>query len=140
MPERLSGKVGFSFFDNGKIKTCFLDEEDHENVFKAICKLNKIENFEQELGVGIIPLYTAIKNGIIIKNGAIQNPFVTRQVFVLHDHNINLLKKRFDIRFDSLKKEPNGYYSGGFFLYFKDIGKTWEPIYFKENKNETNSN
>lgn len=92
-----------------------------EPMIKIRNKLFELENIEDELGINLITLFKALKNGVYVK---------------LEDNkNIDFIEQ---VSMDNVIEEPCFYYCnentinlGGLIhpsyteLYFKDYGKTW---------------
>ena len=89
------------------------------DLFKDIyCKLQELEDIEEELGIDLLTLFKALKNGIYLKFGSEKN------IGVYYEHRA-ILPRHFD-------KDYKGYFidlqlelSINFNFYFKDYGKTW---------------
>ena len=89
------------------------------DLFKDIyCKLQYLEDIEEELGIDLLTLFKALKNGIYLKFGSEKN------IGVYYEHTA-ILPRHFD-------KDYKGYFidlqleiSINFNFYFKDYGKTW---------------
>ena len=89
------------------------------DLFKDIyCKLQYLEDIEEELGIDLLTLFKALKNGIYLKFGSEKN------TGVYYEHRA-ILPRHFD-------KDYKGYFidlqlelSINFNFYFKDYGKTW---------------
>ena len=89
------------------------------DLFKDIyCKLQELEDLEEELGIDFITLFKALKNGIYLKFGSEKN------IGVYYEYR-TILPRHFD-------KDYKGYFidlqlelSINFNFYFKDYGKTW---------------
>ena len=89
------------------------------DLFKDIyCKLQYLEDIEEELGIDLLTLFKALKNGIYLKFGSEKN------IGVYYEHRA-ILPRHFD-------KDYKGYFidlqlelSINFNFYFKDYGKTW---------------
>ena len=89
------------------------------DLFKDIyCKLEQLEDLEEEIGIDFITLFKALKNGIYLKFGS------EKITGVYYEHRA-ILPRHFD-------KDYKGYFidlqlelSINFNFYFKDYGKTW---------------
>ena len=89
------------------------------DLFKDIyCKLQELEDIEEELGIDLLTLFKALKNGIYLKFGSEKN------IGVYYEHRA-ILPRHFD-------KDYKGYFidlqlelSINFNFYFKDYRKTW---------------
>ena len=89
------------------------------DLFKDIyCKLEQLEDIEEKLGIDLLTLFKALKNGIYLKFGSEKN------TGVYYEHRA-ILPRHFD-------KDYKGYFidlqlelSINFNFYFKDYGKTW---------------
>ena len=89
------------------------------DLFRAIyCKLQYLEDIEEEIGIDFITLFKALKNGIYLKFGS------EKITGVYYEHRA-ILPRHFD-------KDYKGYFidlqlelSINFNFYFKDYGKTW---------------
>ena len=96
------------------------ERETKENYYDLIHKLGKLEDIEEELGIDLLTLFRALKNGIYLKFGSEKNTGVG----VYYEHRA-ILPRHFD-------KDYKGYFidlqlelSINFNFYFKDYGKTW---------------
>lgn len=83
-----------------------------EDILEAINKLGQLEDIEEELGIDLITLFKALKNGIKAKWE--QNEIV--EITILGGCQLWLNKKCFQL-VDYNGKEWS--------YYFKDYGKTW---------------
>ena len=84
----------------------------------VLTKLKHYEDIEEELGIDLITLFKALKNGIYLKFGS------EKITGVYYEHRA-ILPRHFD-------KDYKGYFidlqlelSINFNFYFKDYGKTW---------------
>lgn len=77
---------------------------------KAITKLGQLEDIEEELGIDLITLFKALKNGFWYKK---ENTivYVSKNDYLLSSGAIHYVGK--------------GLIFAGLFLYNKDYGKTW---------------
>ena len=100
---RLTKKVNL---DKGKPNYCeptHLEEYETKNKHLAINKLGQLEDIEEELGIDLITLFNALKNGAYVKN------YNEKQDLALKEDKLYLCP--LDIYDD--------------FVYIKDYGKTW---------------
>lgn len=58
------------------------DDKDCQKIFSCLQKLGKLEDIEEELGIDLITLFKAIKNGIWTKAGWYSNILEKEPVFV----------------------------------------------------------
>lgn len=110
MPERLTEKHIVDNIDCGyKVKkdTCEDGIIQGWNKTDAINKLGKLEDIEEELGIDLITLFKALKNGVYVRytNDEIEH----RIVAGIEEENITLCIKE--------SKEC--------YMYFDEYGKTW---------------
>ena len=91
---------------------------DNQATSMAHHKLGQLEDIEDELGIDLLTLFKALKNGIYLKFGS------EKVTGVYYEHRA-ILPRHFD-------KDYKGYFidlqlelSINFNFYFKDYGKTW---------------
>lgn len=96
-PERLTKKVNeeqaLSNFPKGEVPTGVLKE----------LKLSKLEDLEEDLGIDLITLCKAIRDGICLKD----------KHYVLTHYHIDIMV------------DEKCFFWFGNYYYFKDYGKTW---------------
>ena len=91
---------------------------EHDLLKDIYCKLQQLEDIEEELGIDLITLFKALKNGIYLKFGS------EKITGVYYEHRA-ILPRHFD-------KDCKGYFidlqlelSINFNFYFKDYGISW---------------
>ena len=87
----------------------------------ALNKLGQLEDIEDELGIDLITLFKALKNGIYVKLLDYTKPIFKK--VIIQSYNIDIKKKYIDIRRDKLYNGVG--ITGGHLYPFKDYGKTW---------------
>ena len=89
--------------------------------WKTFDKLGQLEDIEDELGIDLIILFKALKNGVYVRLLDYTKP--TFKKTFIDSYNMNIKSENIDIRRDILY---NGFdLTGGHLYYFKDYGKTW---------------
>lgn len=90
---------------------------------QCLNKLVQLEDIEEELGIDLITLFKALKNGVYIRN----YEFTTNKIIKIEKikyWNIRLNDKEFDFRRSELGCYTD-YATGGLLFPFSDYGKTW---------------
>lgn len=118
---RLTEKVNLD-----KRKPSFYEPEHQEQYStkekrQAINKLGRLEDIEDELGIELIILFKALKNGAYFRN-----PYYKNEIMKFDDleNNISFVARCFDIRMEHFVRLYD-YSSGGALFPFKKYGKTW---------------
>lgn len=86
------------------MKTCASADGNYRK--KIHTKLGQLEDIEEELGIDLVTLFKALKNGIVLAKSLIEV-----------DVDLN------DIRFGELSYSLNS--EDTYYIYLKDYGKTW---------------
>lgn len=107
-----------------------IDENGNEHIFTKYMKDNQklkdkklcnLEDIEEELGIDLVTLFKALKNGAYFRNPYYKNEI---KEFYILERNFSFTKKCFDIRMEQFVRFYD-YATGGALFYFKDYGKTW---------------
>ena len=110
-----------------KIKGCYcidlitclpMEYEQINNGNACVEKLGKLEDIEEELGIDLITLFKALKNGIYLKFGS------EKITGVYYEHR-TILPRHFDKDYKGYCIDLQLELSINFNFYFKDYGKTW---------------
>ena len=100
-----------------KNEICYLMPIDNE--LKALDKLGQLEDIEDELGIDLITLFKALKNGIYVKEEHLPKSPIR---FIVPDELVFDTEYLYQLKFcRAYTKLRETCYP----FYFKDYGKTW---------------
>lgn len=93
----------------------FTKHDYEHDLFRDICKLQDLENVEEEIGIDLTVLFTALKNGVYYFDE--QGQLIHDYVWLVNDYIAEGVPDKLSFSFQTFHSRQ--------VLLFKDYGKTW---------------